>query len=44
MRYAARHCVGRAFRAYALGVSIAALVLSGYLSSWGMIGFMPWSF
>ncbi|MEO7133428.1 MAG: serine hydrolase domain-containing protein, partial [Vicinamibacterales bacterium] len=35
---------GRALRAYALSVSIAALVLSGYLSSWGMIGFMPWSF
>jgi len=35
---------GRAFRAYALSVSLAALVISGYLSSWGMIGFMPWSF
>jgi CubicO group peptidase (beta-lactamase class C family) len=39
-----RNAAGRAFRVYALGVSIAALVISGYLSSWGMIGFMPWSF
>ena len=39
-----RNAAGRAFRAYALSVSIAALVISGYLSSWGMIGFMPWSF
>jgi hypothetical protein len=31
-------------RAYALAVSLAALVISGYLSSWGMIGFRPWSF
>jgi hypothetical protein len=31
-------------RVYALAVSIAALVVSGYLSSWGMIGFRPWSF
>ena len=35
---------GRGLRAYALAVSIAALIVSGYLSSWGMIGFMPWSF
>jgi CubicO group peptidase (beta-lactamase class C family) len=35
---------GRALRAYALAVSIAALVISGYLSAWGMIGFMSWSF
>lgn len=34
----------RGLRAYALAVSLAALVLSGYLSSWGMIGFRPWSF
>jgi len=35
---------GRWLRAYALAVSAAALVLSGYLSAWGMIGFRPWSF
>jgi hypothetical protein len=39
-----RKHAGRSLRAYALAVSIAALVLSGYLSSWGMIGFMPWNF
>jgi CubicO group peptidase (beta-lactamase class C family) len=39
-----RRGAGRGLRAYALAVSIAALVVSGYLSSWGMIGFMPWSF
>jgi hypothetical protein len=39
-----RNAAGGALRAYALSVSIAALVISGYLSSWGMIGFMPWSF
>ena len=39
-----RNDAGRVLRAYALAVSIAALVISGYLSSWGMIGFMPWSF
>jgi CubicO group peptidase (beta-lactamase class C family) len=39
-----RNGAGRGLRAYALAVSLAALVISGYLSSWGMIGFMPWSF
>jgi hypothetical protein len=39
-----RSGAGGGLRAYALSVSIAALVISGYLSSWGMIGFMPWSF
>jgi hypothetical protein len=39
-----RNGAGGVFRAYGLTVSIAALVISGYLSSWGMIGFMPWSF
>jgi CubicO group peptidase (beta-lactamase class C family) len=39
-----RSGAGRSLRAYALTVSIAALVISGYLSSWGMIGFMPWNF
>jgi CubicO group peptidase (beta-lactamase class C family) len=31
-------------RAYSLTVSIAALIISGYLSAWGMIGFRPWTF
>ena len=31
-------------RAYAMTVSIAALIISGYLSAFGMIGFRPWSF
>ncbi len=35
---------GRWLRAYALIVSLAALVISGYLSAWGMIAFRPWSF
>jgi CubicO group peptidase (beta-lactamase class C family) len=35
---------GRWLRAYALTVSLAALILSGYLSAWGMIAFRPWSF
>jgi hypothetical protein len=39
-----RNDAGRWLRAYALTVSIAALIVSGYLSSWGMIGFRPWSF
>jgi CubicO group peptidase (beta-lactamase class C family) len=39
-----RKDAGRWLRSYALIVSIAALVVSGYLSAWGMIGFRPWSF
>lgn len=35
---------GRWLRTYALIVSLAALVISGYLSAWGMIAFRPWSF
>jgi len=31
-------------RLYALMVSIAALIVSGYLSAWGMIAFKPWTF
>lgn len=31
-------------RGYALAVSVAALILSGYLSAWGMLAFRPWSF
>jgi CubicO group peptidase (beta-lactamase class C family) len=39
-----RSGAGRWLRGYAMLVSIAALIISGYLSAWGMIGFMPWSF
>jgi CubicO group peptidase (beta-lactamase class C family) len=35
---------GRWFRAYAITVAIAALIVSGYLSAWGMLAFRPWSF
>ena len=35
---------GRLLRAYAMTVSIAGLIISGYLSAWGMIAFRPWSF
>jgi hypothetical protein len=35
---------GRWLRAYALTVSIAALIVSGYLSAWGMLVFTPWSY
>jgi hypothetical protein len=35
---------GRWLRSYALLVSIAALIVSGYLSAWGMLAFRPWSF
>ena len=39
-----RSGAGRWLRAYAFTVSIAALIISGYLSAWGMIGFRPWNF
>ena len=39
-----RSDAGRWLRSYALLVSIAALIVSGYLSAWGMLGFRPWSF
>lgn len=39
-----RSDAGRWLRGYAMLVSVAALIVSGYLSAWGMIGFMPWSF
>lgn len=39
-----RNRAGRGLLAYALAVSVAALVISGYLSAWGMIGFRPWNF
>jgi hypothetical protein len=35
---------GRWLRGYALLVSVAALIVSGYLSAWGMLAFRPWSF
>jgi CubicO group peptidase (beta-lactamase class C family) len=35
---------GKWLRTYGLAVSVAALIVSGYLSSWGMIAFRPWSF
>ena len=31
-------------RAYSLLVSCAALIISGYLSAWGMLAFKPWNF
>jgi len=39
-----RNDAGRWLRSYAMLVSIAALIVSGYLSAWGMIAFRPWSF
>ena len=39
-----RNGAGRWLRSYALLVSIAALIVSGYLSAWGMIAFRPWSY
>jgi CubicO group peptidase (beta-lactamase class C family) len=41
---AGRHGTGRWLRTYAFTVSIAALIISGYLSAWGMIAFRPWNF
>ncbi len=35
---------GKWLRAYALLVSLAALVVAGYLSAWGMLAFRPWSY
>lgn len=39
-----RNGAGAWLRAYSLLVSIAALIISGYLSAWGMLAFKPWSF
>ncbi|MBY0497156.1 MAG: beta-lactamase family protein [Cyanobacteria bacterium] len=39
-----RSDAGRWLRSYAMLVSIAALIISGYLSAWGMIAFRPWSY
>ncbi len=35
---------GKWLRAYALLVSVAALIVAGYLSAWGMLAFRPWSY
>lgn len=35
---------GKWLRAYALLVSVAALIVSGYLSAWGMLAFRTWSY
>ena len=35
---------GKWLRSYALIVSIAAVIVSGYLSAWGMIAFRPWAY
>jgi CubicO group peptidase (beta-lactamase class C family) len=35
---------GKWLRAYALVVSLAGLIVSGYLSTWGMLAFRPWDF
>ncbi len=39
-----RSGAGRWLRTYAFAVSTATLIISGYLSAWGMIGFTPWNF
>lgn len=39
-----RRDAGRWLRSYAMLVSVAALIVSGYLSAWGMIAFTPWNF
>jgi len=39
-----RRDAGRWLAGYAMIVSVAALIVSGYLSAWGMIGFRPWNF
>jgi CubicO group peptidase (beta-lactamase class C family) len=35
---------GRWLKAYAVATSIAALIVAGYLSAWGMLAFTPWNF
>jgi hypothetical protein len=35
---------GKWVRAYAITVTVAALIVSAYLSSWGMIAFRPWDY
>lgn len=39
-----RNDAGRWLQRYAVVVSLAALVLSAYLSSWGMLAFRPWAY
>lgn len=41
---AARNGVRLPLRIYAFAASTAALIISGYLSAWGMIAFRPWSY
>jgi CubicO group peptidase (beta-lactamase class C family) len=42
--HAGREYAGPWLRSYALVISVAALLLSAYAWSWGMIGFRSWSF
>src|SRR5262249_22126765 len=35
---------GRWLRTYALAVSCAAIIVSGYFYSWGMVGFKAWDY
>jgi hypothetical protein len=35
---------GRWLRAYAATIAVAALIVSAYLSAWGMIAFRPWQY
>lgn len=42
--HAWREAAGPWLRSYALAVSVAALVLSTYLWSWGMLAFRPWAY
>ncbi|MGH9218313.1 MAG: serine hydrolase domain-containing protein, partial [Vicinamibacterales bacterium] len=35
---------GRWLKTYAVVTSIAALIVAGYLSAWGMLAFTPWNF
>ena len=42
--HAWRDAAGPWLRSYALAVSIAALLLSTYLWSWGMLAFRPWTY
>jgi hypothetical protein len=39
-----RNGAGWWLRGYSLLVAVASLIISGYLSAWGMLAFRPWSF
>ena len=39
-----RRGAGTWFRAYAVAVSLGAIVVTAYLGSWGMIAFRPWAY